>query len=141
MSLFNVFDIAGSALGAQSVRLNTTASNMANADSIASSVNATYKARHPVFEALQGALTGDTGQDANAGVAVTGIVESQAPAQAVYMPEHPLADAQGYVYRPNVNVVEEMADMISASRSYQANVQVANTAKQLVLRTLQLGQA
>ena len=79
-------------------------------------------------------------EDASAGVQVAGIVESQKEAQAVYMPDHPMADAQGYVYRPNVNIVEEMADMISASRSYQANVQVANTAKQLVLRTLQLGQ-
>lgn len=139
MSLFNVFDIAGSALGAQSVRLNTTASNMANADSIASSTEETYKARHPVFAALQASLGGDDAA-ANAGVQVTGIVESQKEAQAVYMPDHPMADAQGYVYRPNVNMVEEMADMISASRSYQANVQVANTAKQLVLRTLQLGQ-
>ncbi|MBI2380976.1 MAG: flagellar basal body rod protein FlgC [Gammaproteobacteria bacterium] len=140
MSLFNVFDIAGSALGAQSVRLNTTASNMANADSIASSIDETYKARHPVFAALQASLSGQADADANAGVQVTGIVESQKEAQAVYMPDNPMADAQGYVYRPNVNIVEEMADMISASRSYQANVQVANTAKQLVLRTLQLGQ-
>lgn len=141
MSLFNVFDIAGSALGAQSVRLNTTASNMANADSIASSIDETYKARHPVFAAIQQAVSGESDDGASAGVQVTGIVESQKDAQAVYMPDSPLADKDGYVYRPNVNIVEEMADMISASRSYQANVQVANTAKQLVLRTLQLGQA
>lgn len=141
MSLFNVFDIAGSALGAQSVRLNTTASNMANADSIGSNIAEPYKARHPVFAAIQSSLSGNTGEDATAGVQVLGIVESQQNPQAVYMPDHPLADAQGYVFRSNVNIVEEMADMISASRSYQANVQVANTAKQLVLRTLQLGQS
>lgn len=141
MSLFNVFDIAGSALGAQSLRLNTTASNMANADSIASSIETTYKARHPVFAAIQASLIGDNTQDASAGVKVTGIMESQKEAQPLYMPDHPSADEQGYVYRPNVNMIEEMADMISASRSYQANVQVANTAKQLVMRTLQLGQS
>jgi flagellar basal-body rod protein FlgC len=138
MDLNHVMDIAGSALSAQSVRLNTTASNLANADSIASSINQTYKARHPVFAAVQAAVNG--GQVMQGGVQIKGIIESQAAPRARYQPDHPLADQNGYVYQPNVNVVEEMADMISASRSYQTNVQVANTAKTLLARTLQLGQ-
>jgi len=142
MDLYNVMDIAGSALSAQSVRLNTTASNLANADSISSSINQTYKARHPVFAAVQAAM--NNRQQANdmsmGGVQIKGIIESQATPLARYQPDHPLADPNGYVYQPNVNLVEEMADMISASRSYQTNVQVANTAKTLLARTLQLGQ-
>ena len=137
MDLSNVMDIAGTALSAQSIRLNTTASNMANADSISSSIDQTYKARHPVFSAIQQAMNNEYGLG---GVRVEGIVESQAPARPRFQPDHPMADEQGYVYQPNVNVVEEMANMISASRSYQTNVQVANTAKQLLVRTLQLGQ-
>lgn len=136
MDLYNVMDIAGSAMSAQSVRLNTTASNLANADSISSSINQTYKARHPVFSAVQMALAG---QQESVGVQVKGIVESNAEPRARYEPNHPLADAKGYIYQPNVNLVEEMADMISASRAYQTNVQVANTAKSLLARTLQLG--
>ena len=137
MDLYNVMDIAGTALSAQSARLNTTASNMANADSISSSINETYKARHPVFSAIQSAMNSEYGVG---GVQIKGILESSAPAIARYQPDHPQADQKGYVYQPNVNVVEEMANMISASRSYQTNVQVASTAKQLLVRTLQLGQ-
>ena len=136
MDLNNVMDIAGTAMSAQSVRLNTTASNLANADSISSSIDQTYKARHPVFAAIQQALQ----QEGVGGVQVKGIVESSAPVRPRYQPDHPLADANGYIYQPNVNLVEEMANMISASRSYQTNVQVANTAKQMLARTLQLGQ-
>jgi flagellar basal-body rod protein FlgC len=136
MDLNNVMDIAGSAMSAQSVRLNTTASNLANADSISSSIDQTYKARHPVFAAIQQALQ----QQGVGGVQVKGIVESSAPVRPRYQPDHPLADEKGYIYQPNVNLVEEMANMISASRSYQTNVQVANTAKQMLARTLQLGQ-
>lgn len=136
MDLNNVMDIAGTAMSAQSVRLNTTASNLANADSISSSIDQTYKARHPVFAAIQQALQ----QQGVGGVQVKGIVESSAPVQQRYQPDHPQADANGYIYQPNVNLVEEMANMISASRSYQTNVQVANTAKQMLARTLQLGQ-
>lgn len=136
MDLNNVMDIAGSAMSAQSVRLNTTASNLANADSISSSINQTYKARHPVFSAIQQALNAE----GVAGVQVKGIVESSAPVRPLYQPDHPLANADGYIFQPNVNLVEEMADMISASRAYQTNVQVANTAKQMLARTLQLGQ-
>ncbi len=137
MDLGNVMDIAGTAMAAQSVRLNTTASNLANVDSLSSSINQTYKARHPVFAAIQQALSAD----GVAGVQVKGIVESSAPVRPEYQPDHPLANADGYVFRPNVNLVEEMTNMISASRAYQTNVQVANTAKQMLARTLQLGQS
>jgi flagellar basal-body rod protein FlgC len=138
MSSFKVFDIAGSGLSAQSVRLNTVASNLANADSVSGDPNKVYKARHPVFEAVRSALGAQ--QDTNAAVRVRQIVENDAPPTARYEPGHPLADAQGYVYAPNVNVVEEMVDMISASRAYQNNVEVLNTSKELMLATLRLGQ-
>ncbi|RUQ33572.1 MAG: flagellar basal body rod protein FlgC [Candidatus Competibacteraceae bacterium] len=134
MSLFRIFDISGSALYAQTVRLNTTASNMANVDSASSSTANTYRARQPVF-ATQLA---DADNEA-AGVDVLGIVESQAPLRREYRPDHPLADQNGYVNMPNVNQVEEMANMISASRSYQSNVEVLNTSKQMLMRTLALG--
>lgn len=137
MALFNVFDIAGSALSAQSLRLNVTASNLANADSASSSVGSTYRARQPVFAAVFNQAMGD---GAAVGVQVRGIVESQAPLRREYEPAHALADRDGYVSYPNVNVVEEMANMISASRSYQSSVEVMNTSKQLLLRTLTLGQ-
>jgi flagellar basal-body rod protein FlgC len=137
MSLFNVFDIAGSAMSAETVRLNVTASNLANAQSVGSSEQSTYHARHPVFAAVMGSLRGDA---ASVGVAVNGIVESQAPLEQRYQPEHPMANEEGYVFLPNVNIVDEMANMISASRSYQGNVEVLNTSKQLMLATLKLGQ-
>lgn len=143
MSLSNVFGIAGSAMSAQTIRLNTTASNLANAESISSSVDETYRARKPVFS-LKGA---DPEQPLSQheiapgqGVEVLGIIESDAPLRQEYNPNHPMADEQGYVYYPNVNVVEEMADMISASRSFQINAEIMNTAKQMVQRTLSLGQ-
>ncbi len=134
MSLFKVFDISGSALRAQTVRLNTTASNMANIDSISSSTATTYRSRQPVFAAQL-----DAAEDEAAGVDVLGIVESQAPLRREYRPDHPLADPQGYVNLPNINPVEEMANMISASRSYQTNVEVLDTSKQMLMRTLALG--
>ncbi len=137
MSMFNIFDISGSALSAQSVRLNTTASNLANAESVSSSIDQTYRARQPVFAAMLDEARGDP---ASAGVQVRGIVESQAPLRQEYAPDHPMANEQGYIFLPNVNAVEEMANMISASRSYQTNVEVMNTAKQLALRALSLGQ-
>lgn len=136
MSSFNVFDIAGSALSAQSVRLNTTASNLANADSVSGDPANVYRARHPVFAAVRAGLESQAGS----GVTVQGIVENQAAPQARYEPGNPLADANGYVYSPNVNAVEEMVDMISASRAYQNNVEVMNTAKEMLLATLRLGQ-
>jgi len=137
MSSFKIFEVAGAGMSAQSVRLNTTASNLANADSVGSDPNAVYKARHPVFEAVRAQLGS---KEMGSAVQVKGIVEDQTPAAARYEPGNPLADANGYVYAPNVNVVEEMTDMISASRSYQNNVEVMNTAKEMMLATLRLGQ-
>ena len=138
MSMFKVFDVAGSAMSAQSLRLNVTASNMANANSVSSSEGETYRARQPVFAAMLEQAGGN--QAANVGVQVKGIVESQAPLQRQFNPNHPMANEEGYVFLPNVNVVEEMANMISASRSYQSNVEVINTAKQLMMKTLTMGQ-
>jgi len=138
MSLFNVFTITGSGMSAQSTRLNTTASNIANADSVSSSVDEVYRARHPVFAAaMQKAADG---QEGSVGVNVLGIVESNKPLNIEYAPEHPMADKDGYIYKPNVNVIEEMTNMISASRSYQTNVQLAESAKNMLNKTLQLGQ-
>lgn len=138
MSSFKVFDIAGSGLSAQSVRLNTVASNLANADSVNGDPSKVYKARHPVFEAVK---AGIGAAQSDAAVKVNGIVENQAPPTARYEPGNPLSNADGYVYAPNVNVVEEMVDMISASRAYQNNVEVLNTSKELMLATLRLGQS
>jgi flagellar basal-body rod protein FlgC len=142
MSLFNVFNITGSGMSAQSMRLNTTASNIANADSVSSSVDETYRARHPVFAAaMQKAAAGQSqAQDSSVGVQVLGVVESNKPLNVEYSPEHPMADKEGYIYKPNVNVIEEMTNMISASRSYQTNVQLAESAKNMLNKTLTLGQ-
>ena len=139
MPSFKIFDVAGSGMSAQSVRLNTVASNLANADSISGDPNSVYKARHPIFEAVKSSLAQQNG-GGNAAVHVKGIMESQATPSARYEPGNPLANADGYVYAPNVNVVEEMVDMISASRAYQNNVEVMNTSKDLMLATLRLGQ-
>lgn len=143
MNLTKIFDISGSALSAQSTRLNTIASNLANADTAASSADAAYRARHPVFATILEQANGAPqapGQPA-AGVRVAGIVESTAPPIARYEPGHPLADEQGYIFLPAVNTVEQMADMISASRSYSSSVEVLSTTKELMLRTLQLGRS
>jgi flagellar basal-body rod protein FlgC len=146
MGLNRIMDIAGSGMNAQSVRLNTTASNIANAESAASSADNVYRGRHPIFAAAYHSMLGHpdstnlSGDEASAGVNVLGIVESDAPLQMRYEPNHPLADEQGYVFYPNVNVVEEMTNMISASRSFQVNVEVMNSAKQMVQRVLTLGQ-
>lgn len=144
MALGNIFDIAGTGMNAQSLRLNTTASNLANAQSASSSVDQVYRSRQPVFAAMhQQLMAGQaaTNEDqANAGVQVLGIVESDAPLDRRYEPTHPKADKEGYVFYPNVNVVEEMTNMISASRSFQMNVEVMNSAKQMVQRVLTLGQ-
>lgn len=136
MSLFNVFQVSSSAMTAQSMRLNTVASNLANADSIISSDGQPYRSKQVVFMATP---MGNAG-DASTGVRVTQIVESAAPPRMVYDPANPLADERGYVAMSNVDPVEEMVNMISASRSYQTNVEVMNTAKQMLLRTLQIGQ-
>lgn len=133
MSLFNILSIAGSALTAQSARLNAVASNLANADSLPGADGQPYRAKQVVFRAT--AVEGG-----GLGVRATQVVESTAPARMTYDPASPSANEQGYVAMPNVNVVEEMVNMISASRSYQTNVEVMNTAKTMMLRTLQIGQ-
>ena len=146
MSLNNIFDIAGSAMTAQSLRLNTTASNLANAQSASSNVDQVYRARHPIFSAVHtAAMQGNNymapiEKDASMGVQVNAIVESDSPLQRRYEPQHPKADQEGYVYYPNVNVVEEMADMISSSRSFQMNVEMMNSAKTMMRGLLSLGQ-
>ena len=137
MPSFKIFDIAGSGLSAQSVRLNTVASNLANADSVSGDPSQVYRARHPVFEAVRSALASRDG--AGAAVKVKSIMENDAAPSARYEPGNPLANDKGYVYSPNVNVVEEMVDMISAARAYQNNVEVLNTSKELLLATLKLG--
>ena len=151
MSSFKIFDIAGSGLSAQSVRLNTVASNLANADSVSGDPSTVYKARHPVFQAVKasmaaqtlssaGGVSLSTGTDqSDAAVRVSGIVESTADPTERYEPGNPLANAEGNVYSPNVNVIEEMTDMISASRAYQNNIEVMNTSKELMMATLKLG--
>ena len=147
MSLNNVINIAGSGMNAQSIRLNTTASNLANAQSVSSSEENTYRARKPVFEVQQGQFQNrslmdsvDLEHDVGEGVHVAGIVEKDDPLDIRYEPTHPMADENGYVYYPNVNVVEEMADMISASRSFTVNVEVFNTAKTMMQKTMTMGQ-
>jgi flagellar basal-body rod protein FlgC len=141
MSSFKAFDIAGSGMAAQSVRLNTTASNLANADSVSTTAAGVYKPRHPIFEAVRAQLaTHGATPESQPAVRVRGIYESTAPASQRYEPGNPLADSNGYVFAPAVNVVEEMVNMISASRSYQNNVEVMNTSKDLLLATLRLGQ-
>ena len=137
MSLFNIFDVAGSGMSAQSIRLNTVASNLSNADNVSSSKAEAYRAKEPIFQAIYSSVRGD-GTNVH-GVRVASIKESTAPIQARYMPGNPLADANGYVYGSNVNPIEEMVNMISASRSYQNNVEVMNTSKQMLLKTLTLG--
>lgn len=135
MSMFTIFGVSGSAISAQAQRLNTVASNLANADAVAGPDGQAYKARQLVFQ------TQPMGHNpASAGVRVTNVIESEAPNRRVFNPQHPSADAEGYVTHSNVNPVEEMVNMISASRSYQNNVEVMNTAKTLLLKTLQMGQ-
>ena len=134
MSISNVFQIAGSALTAQSMRLNAVASNLANADSVTSADGKPYRAKQVVFEATP--MQGVAAQ----GVRVKQVVDDNSPPRLVYDPRNPAADDKGYVSMPNVSVVDEMVNMISASRSYQTNADVMNTAKQLLLKTLTLGQ-
>ena len=140
MSSFRIFDIAGSGMSAQSVRLNTVASNLPNAESVSGDASTAYRAKHPVFEAVRAQLAGKSGSEQGAAVRITGIVEDTRAPEMRYQPGNPLANADGYVFAPNVNVVEEMVDMISASRAYQNNVEIMNTSKDLLLATLRLGQ-
>lgn len=136
MSGFRIFDIAGSGMSAQNLRLNLVASNLANVDAVSSSVDQTYRSRQPVFKAM---LDQANPNNPSSGVQMIGVVESQAPLNKEFSPNHPMADGEGYIYKPNVNPVEEMANMISASRAYQSNVEVANAARQMMAATLNLG--
>ncbi|CAM4300718.1 flagellar basal body rod protein FlgC [Kerstersia similis] len=139
MSLTNIFGIAGSALTAQSQRMNVSASNMANADSVAGPDGQPYRARQVIFQVAP--VSGQSyGNELIGGVQVAEVVQDSAPLRMVYDPAHPLANADGYIAMPNVDVVAETVNMIAASRSYQANVEVLNTAKNLMQRTLTLGQ-
>ena len=136
MSSFKIFDIAGSGMNAQNLRMNVVSSNLANVDAVSSSIEETYRARQPVFKAL---LDQANRRSPAVGVQMTGVVESQAPLVREYAPQHALADEDGYIYRPNVSVVEEMANMISASRAYQNNVEVVNATRQMLTATINLG--
>jgi flagellar basal-body rod protein FlgC len=133
MSDFRIFAIAGSALTAQSARLNAVSSNLANADSVAGADGQPYRAKQVVFKAMPV-------EGGGMGVRVTQVVDSAAPLRQLYEPNNPAANEQGYVSMPNVNVVEEMVNMISASRAYQTNAEVMNTAKGLMMKTLAIGQ-
>jgi flagellar basal-body rod protein FlgC len=137
MGLFKIFDIAGSSMSAQSLRLNTTASNLANAGTAAGSAEEAYRAKQPIFQTVLNELSPD---DSSAGVRVKDVVTSNAPPVKIHQPGHPQADADGFVWMSNVNPVDEMVNMISASRSYQNSVEVLNTSKDLMLRTLSIGQ-
>lgn len=141
MSLLKIFDVAGSGMAAQSTRLNTTASNLANADTLSGSADTAYRAKEPLFSAAMKQTRGTQSdpESASGGVNILGVTESQAPIDSRYEPGNPLADADGKVYSSNVNPIDELVNMISASRSYQNNVEVMNTAKQLMLKTLDLG--
>jgi flagellar basal-body rod protein FlgC len=134
MSLFKIFNVAGSAMSAQSQRLNVVASNIANADSSTSATGQTYRAKQVIFSAVPSASAESTG------VKVQQVIEDQSPLKQVYDPKNPKADENGYITMPNVNMVEEMVNMISASRSYQTNVETMNTAKNMLLKTLTIGQ-
>ncbi|MFC3652686.1 flagellar basal body rod protein FlgC [Dyella humi] len=141
MSLMKIFDTAGSGMSAESLRLNTVASNLANADSVSSSPDTAYKAKELLFAPVLQAQGGVASQnaDTNVGVRMEGVTESQQPVETHYEPGNPMADASGFVYGSNVNPIDELVNMISASRSYQNNVEVMNTAKQLMIKTINLG--
>jgi flagellar basal-body rod protein FlgC len=142
MSLMKIFDTAGSGMAAQSLRLNTVASNLANADSVSNNPDSAYRAKELLFAPMQDAQEGSMTQDADDGtngVRMLGVTESQQPVETHYEPGNPMADANGTVYGSNVNPIDELVNMISASRSYQNNVEVMNSAKQLALKTIELG--
>ncbi len=140
MSMFRIFDVSGSAVSAQSQRLNVVASNLANVDTVAGTDGKAYKARQVVFQTQMMGAAGAPSDAGSAGVRVSTITEDQTPGRRTHDPTNPQADAEGYVTYSNVNAVEEMVNMISASRSYQNNIEVMNTAKSLLLKTLQMGQ-
>ena len=139
-SLFNVFNVAGSGLNAQTIRLNTTASNLANAESVSGDATKIYRARHPVFQSMMDTSNPFAdGGGASAGVRVLGVVESSAPPLMRYQPDNPIANKDGYVFTSNVNSIEEMTNMISANRSFATDVDVINTARDLLLKTISMG--
>ena len=138
MSLFDVMNIAASSLTAQTAKINTVAQNLANAETVASSPEETYTAQTPLFRAvLEGQI--DPNDASQMGVMVEGLVEVGGPANQEFNPDHPLADDDGYIYKPDINPATEMADLMQASRSFQNSIEAINTAKQLALRTLTLG--
>ncbi len=140
MSLFDAINVAATSLAAQSVRLNTISSNLANANAVSSSEQGAYRARYAVFESVyQEAAAGALDDSGVAGVRVAGIIDSDLPARREYAPSHPQADDNGFIWRPQINSVEEMTNMMEASRSYQDSIEAMNTTKQLILRTLTLG--
>ena len=134
MAVFPTLDISASGMHAQTVRLNSIASNIANVNSVSSNSEDTYRSKQPVFKTIMDDVRGDV-----VGVKVHEVVESQEPLKMEYNPNHPMANQDGYIFKPNVNVVEEMANMLDASRAYETNIEVMNTTKQLLLRTIQLG--
>jgi flagellar basal-body rod protein FlgC len=140
MSLFSVFNVAGSALNAETIRLNTTASNLANAESVNGDPSKVYRARQPVFQTmLDDSGASLDGEDATAGVRVLGVTESTAPPTMRYDPNNALANKDGYIYMSNVNSIEEMTNMISANRAFATNVECINTARDLLLKTISMG--
>lgn len=141
MSDFKIFDIAGSGMQAQTLRMNLVSSNLANADAISSSIDEVYRSRQPVFKTMMNNIAGQTNATGAAGVGVqmTGVLESNTPVFPEYAPTHPQANDEGYIFRSNVNTVEEMANMISASRSFQNNVDVINTSKKMMMAVINLG--
>ena len=140
MSLFNVFNVAGSALNAETVRLNTTASNMANAESVNGDPSEVYRARQPVFQTMMDDSSLDSdGENESAGVRVMGVIESTTPPIERYEPNNPQANKDGYIYMSNVNSIEEMTNMISANRAFATNIDAINTARDLLLKTISMG--
>jgi flagellar basal-body rod protein FlgC len=139
MSLFNVFDVSGSAMNAETIRLNTTTSNLANAESVNGDATKVYRARHPIFQAMMDSDSGLDDEGASTGVKILGVVESNTPPLRTYQPDNPLADKDGYVFTSNVNSIEEMANMISANRSFATNVEAVNTARDLLLKVISMG--
>lgn len=141
MSLDRLFGVAGSALNAQTIRMNTTASNLANASSVAGSEGEAFRAKRAVFRALVDDALTNPGAPTVGGVKVDAVVDDQAPVRKVYQPGNPMADGEGYIYQSNVSEVGEMVDMMAAARSYQNNVEVINTARQLLMKTLDASKA
>jgi flagellar basal-body rod protein FlgC len=139
MSLFDVFSVSGSAMNAETIRLNTTTSNLANAETVNGDATKVYRARHPVFQAMMDSEGDLDEQGASSGVRILGVVESNTPPLRTYQPDNPLADKDGYVFTSNVNTIEEMANMISANRSFATNVEAVNTARDLLLKVISMG--